>query len=357
MATTGIKTRICMISDTHTCSPNAPQQTNNPYRYPLPKADVLLHAGDLTKVGYLVEHEETVAMLKAADAELKLVIAGNHDLTLDEDHFIQFGYQRHKRPMKLGHTATFLEDRQKSLASIIRSGNTPPLEDMKAYVQQAKDLYTDESARAAGIRYLDEGVHTFTLSNGAKFTVYASPYQPEFFGWAFAYNRDYDRFNLPTSASVHPAPPNPVPAFPGIDIMLTHGPPVGILDGVGPDMSQHVGCENLLRAAKRARPRVHLFGHIHEGWGAVRGTYDPNAVDSSTPGISQEKVATDIEDMLERRGAYYDISSASQRSLRFGGETLFVNASICTVGYSPTNAPWVVDLDLPYVGKMATETT
>lgn len=286
-------------------------------------------------------------MLKAADAELKLVIAGNHDLTLDEEHFIHFGYQRHKRPMKLGHTATFLEDRQKSLASVIRSGHTPPLEDMKAYVQRAKDLYTDESARAAGIRYLDEGVHTFTLSNGATFTVYASPYQPEFFGWAFAYNRDTDRFNRPTTDSVQSAPPNPVPDFPEIDIMLTHGPPVGVLDMVGRDLSEHVGCDHLFRAVKRARPRVHLFGHIHEGWGAVRGVYDSNAVDSPTAGVSQEKVSTDMEDMLEQRSAYYDISSDSQRALRFGEETLFVNASICTVGYSPSNAPWVVDLDLP----------
>lgn len=344
MASAGIKTRICMISDTHTSSPNPPQQTNNPYRFPLPKADVLLHAGDLTKVGYLVEHEETVAMLKAADAELKLVIAGNHDITLDEEHFTSFGYRRHRRPERLGRTDTFLEDCEQSLASVIRSGNMPPLKDMKAYVQRAKDLYTSESARAAGIRYLDEGVHIFTLSTGAKLTVYASPYQPEFCGWAFPYKRDQDRFNPSTPRSAQPAPANPIPDFPTIDIMLTHGPPAGVLDGAGrADMVRHVGCEHLLRAVQRARPRVHLFGHIHEAWGAIRGGYDLQASGS----IKQEKVPTDIEDMLENRGAFYDMSSESRQPLRFGQETLFVNASICTVGYSPKNAPWVIDLDLP----------
>lgn len=341
MTSAGIKTRICMISDTHTCSPNPPQQTDNPYRFPLPKANVLLHAGDLTKVGYLVEHEETVAMLKAADAELKLVIGGNHDITLDEEHFTSSGYRRFRRPMRFGHTSTFLEDGEQSLATAIRSGNVPPLEDLKAYAQRAKDLYTNESARAAGIRYLDEGIHTFTLSTGAKLTVYASPYQPEFYGWAFPYQRDEDRYNPATPGSSQPA--NPVPNFPAVDIMLTHGPPAGILDVAGHEMPRNVGCENLLRAVQRARPRVHLFGHIHEAWGAVRGSYDPQG----TTTVKQGKVPTDLQDMRENRGAFYDLSSESRQPLRFGQETLFVNASICTLGYSAKNAPWVVDLDLP----------
>lgn len=353
MTSAGIKTRICMVSDTHTCSPNPPQQSDNPYRYPLPKADILLHAGDLTKVGYLVEHEETVAMLKAADAELKLVIAGNHDITLDEEHFTSFGYRRHRRPERLGGTDTFLEDCERSLASVIRTGNVPPLEDMKAYVQRAKDLYTSESARAAGIRYLDEGVHTFTLSNGAKLTVYASPYQPEFCAWAFPYQRTEDRFNPSLPGSSQPTPANPVPDYPAIDIMLTHGPPAGILDLAGLDMPHNVGCEHLFRAVKRARPRVHLFGHIHEAWGAVRGVWDSRPSGS----LAQVQVPTDMEDMLENRSAFYDISSQSQRPLRFGEETLFVNASICTIGYSPRNAPWVVDLHLPSAEKVSAEKT
>lgn len=344
MATVGIKTRICMISDTHTCPPNPAQVKNNPYRFPLPKSDVLLHAGDLTKVGYSSEHETTVSMLKAADAELKLVIAGNHDITLDEEYFTSFGYRRHRKPIRLGTSETPLAEDKNSLMQTIRAGAEPALEDMKTYVRHVKDLYTNQSARDAGIRYLEEGTHTFVLSTGAKLTVYASPYQPEFCHWAFGYRRATDRFNPPLPGSSLPPPQNPVPDHPEIDIMLTHGPPAGVLDHVGAaDSGQHAGCQHLLRAAERARPRLYLFGHIHEGWGAVRGAWNTFA----SGGVKQEVVPADPEDMLENRGAFYDVSSTSSRPLQVGAETLFVNASICTISYQPSNAPWVVDLDLP----------
>lgn len=334
-----------MISDTHTATPWPPHETSYAYRNPLPKADILLHGGDLTKVGYSVEHESMVRMLKSADAELKLVIAGNHDITLDEDHFASFGYTRHRRPEWLGGKGILLEEDEKSLLNAIRSDDPPREETMRAYVRRVKDMYTSDSARAAGIRYLEEGVHRFTLSNGAQFTVYASPYQPEFCRWAFAYPRSEDRFNLPASGSSGPAPANPVPDYPEVDIMLTHGPPAKILDSVGLDPShvRHVGCEHLLRAAGRARPRLYMFGHIHEGWGAIRGSWDAAAPD----GIRQEVVPTDHEDMLERRAAFYNVSSSGPQPLRVGEETLFVNASIMTLTYRPFNAPWLVDIDLP----------
>ena len=342
--TAGVKTRICMISDTHTTSPYAATDKNHAFRNPLPKADILLHAGDLTKVGYRTEHEETVAMLKAAPAELKLVIAGNHDITLDEEYFLRKGYRRHRKTDYFGSRDIPLEQDEKSRLDNIRSGSVPHSAELKAYVRSNIDIYTNESARAAGIRYLEEGIHTFTLSSGAKFTIYTSPYQPEFCGWAFAYERDEDRYNRPGSGSTAPIPRNPVPDFPSVDIMLTHGPPAGVLDLVGSgDRQEHVGCTHLLRAAERARPRLYLFGHIHEGWGAVRGTYDA----FSDRGLRQEKIPADPEDMLEHRGVYLDVSSNSKRPLAFGKETLFVNGSIVDLYYRPVNAPWVVDLDLP----------
>lgn len=344
MASAGIKTRICMISDTHTFSPVPSSHTDNPFRVPLPKADVLIHSGDLTKVGYTVEHQETVSMLKAADAELKLVIAGNHDITLDEEYFTSYGYRRHRKSLRLGHTETPLIEAEHALMQQIRTAaGPPPLEAMQAYVRQSQELYTNQSARDAGIRFLDEGVHTFVLSTGAKLTVYASPYQPEFCNWAFGYPRTHDRFNPPQPGTSAPAPANPVPDFPAVDIMFTHGPPAGILDAVGRDQVRHVGCQHLLRAAERARPRVYSFGHIHEGWGAIRGAWNSFA----SGGVTQEPVATDEKDMCEKHGAFYDLSSQGPRPLKVGEETLFVNASICTLGYKPTNAPWVVDLDLP----------
>jgi hypothetical protein len=48
------------------------------------KANVLLHCGDLTKVGDLFSLKRAVEDIKAIDAELKPVIAGKHDLELEE---------------------------------------------------------------------------------------------------------------------------------------------------------------------------------------------------------------------------------------------------------------------------------
>jgi Icc-related predicted phosphoesterase len=47
---------------------------------------------------------------------------------------------------------------------------------------------------------------------------------------------------------------------------MTHGPPLGILDANNYD--DPCGCTDLLREVEqRVRPRVHIFGHIHEGYG------------------------------------------------------------------------------------------
>ena len=80
-----------------------------------------------------------------------------------------------------------------------------------------------------------------------------------------------------------------------LDILVTHCPPLGILDTA---RGEHLGCADLSAAIQRRPPRVHIFGHIHEGYGT------------------------------EQRG-----------------ETLFVNASTCTRAYEPTNPPIVIDVD------------
>lgn len=59
------------------------------------------------------------------------------------------------------------------------------------------------------------------------------------------------------------------------------------------------------------------------------------------------KVVCDPDKVREERGAYVDVSADSGCPLRFGEETLFVNASVLNERYKAVNAPWVVDLDLP----------
>ena len=53
------------------------------------------------------------------------------------------------------------------------------------------------------------------------------------------------------------------------DILITHGPPLGILDGE-PGSSQHNGCAELAEAVKNLKPKLHVFGHVHTGYGVAR---------------------------------------------------------------------------------------
>lgn len=60
------------------------------------------------------------------------------------------------------------------------------------------------------------------------------------------------------------------------DILITHGPPLGILDKVdnpfipeNSDEPRHAGCEALSEAIERIKPFYHMFGHIHEGYGTL----------------------------------------------------------------------------------------
>lgn len=52
----------------------------------------------------------------------------------------------------------------------------------------------------------------------------------------------------------------------GTEIIITHGPTFGVLDQEA-DSDVHQGCPELRDAILRVRPRVHIFGHIHGGYG------------------------------------------------------------------------------------------
>jgi predicted phosphodiesterase len=70
-------TRIVCISDTH-----------NRYDFPIPDGDILIHAGDFSNTGTQIEIENFLEYLKSLKQyRLKIVIAGNHDITLDPDFY------------------------------------------------------------------------------------------------------------------------------------------------------------------------------------------------------------------------------------------------------------------------------
>ena len=90
--------------------------------------------------------------------------------------------------------------------------------------------------------------------------IYGSPWQPRFYDWAFNLDRGYE-----LAAKWGRIPDD-------TDILITHGPPYGILDLVAhPGWDENTGCEELRKRveqiAKRGILKLHAFGHIHCGYG------------------------------------------------------------------------------------------
>lgn len=49
-----------------------------------------------------------------------------------------------------------------------------------------------------------------------------------------------------------------------VDVLITHRPPLGILDG---GEENHFGSASILHKVVEIQPRIHLFGHAHNGYG------------------------------------------------------------------------------------------
>jgi len=118
---------------------------------------------------------------------------------------------------------------------------------------------------------------------GVKF--WGSPWQPWFFDWAFNLQRG------PEIAEKWALIPDDT------DVLITHGPPRG--HGDRTTHGDDAGCDDLLRRIEEIRPKAHIFGHIHEGYGVTRNQH-----------------------------------------------TLFVNASTCTVNYRASNPPVVLEYSI-----------
>jgi Icc-related predicted phosphoesterase len=100
---------------------------------------------------------------------------------------------------------------------------------------------------AAGIIYLE---NSLTEIDGVRF--WGSPYTPTFGTWSFMKSRQ----NIGEVWE----------KMPYCDILVTHGPPVGILDLTLNRNNEYeqVGDRSLYRAVMKIHPKVHMFGHIHD---------------------------------------------------------------------------------------------
>ena len=99
-----------------------------------------------------------------------------------------------------------------------------------------------------GLTFLEDGEATV-----AGLRIWGSPWQPWFHDWAFNARRGPE---IDAKWQLIPE---------GIDVLVTHGPPLGYGDRV--HLGERVGCADLLRQLTRVHPRLHLFGHIHEDRG------------------------------------------------------------------------------------------
>lgn len=92
---------------------------------------------------------------------------------------------------------------------------------------------------------------------GYKF--YGHPHTPAFFDWAFNYER-----NSTIAKGIY----NRIPE--DTDVVITHGPPYGVLDLTYPRYEM-VGCEVFLESLGRLKDlKLSCFGHIHESYGVTR---------------------------------------------------------------------------------------
>lgn len=188
--------RISIISDTH-----AKHKVLNDT---LPGGDILIHAGDLSSMGYVHEIQNFCKWFgSVSDYDHRIFIAGNHDF-LFENH----------------------PDRA---AEIVNSYEW--------------------------INYLQDSFVTVGGEYGDLVKVYGSPWQPEFCHWAF---------NLPRNGEELARVWTDIPE--DVDILVTHGPAYGKLDQVKgrPDK---LGCELLAARIAELKPKIHVCGHIHSGNG------------------------------------------------------------------------------------------
>ena len=111
-----------------------------------------------------------------------------------------------------------------------------------------KKLVIKQDFTDAGIIYLEDD-----LVDIEGVMIYGNPYTPQFGQWAFMKDRvKLDRYWTKV-----------MPSY--IDILVTHGPPKGILDKSynREDVFEMCGDKSLLNKVREVQPAYHLFGHIH----------------------------------------------------------------------------------------------
>lgn len=231
--------RIVFLSDTHLQHAGIE----------VPPGDLLIHSGDALLNGNQLELFKFNSWFRDLPHAKKIFVPGNHDVIFEKDWYLA--------------------------SSLMDSSIT---------------ILHDKMTEVLGLK------------------IYGAGWTPAFYNWAFNLRRGEE---IAEKWKMIPE---------GLDILVTHGPPWGILDDIlvrksrwgvedgayddgsygypdqMPLQKKNVGCEELAKRVKIVKPKCHVFGHIHVGYGAK-----------------------------EEDG------------------TLYVNAAVCDSSYSPTQKPIVVD--------------
>lgn len=174
----------------------------------MPGGDILIHSGDATSQGHLKETLDFLDWFADQDYSHLIFVPGNHDMIFEQ--------------------------------------NLP--------------LMQEECKNRGIILLVDSGIEI----EGIK--IHGSPVTPWFYDWAFNRRRTQEEQNKFGGGFIK----NHWDLIPAdTDVLITHGPPHGILDYVpryGGAM-EHVGCEELLKRIYEIQVKLHIFGHIHYACG------------------------------------------------------------------------------------------
>jgi len=210
--------RISILSDTHTKHGLIDPSD-------LPGGDLLIHAGDVMNSGYDKNNIKDFChwFNSLEQYEDKIFISGNHDrLFEDNPENAREIYSSYK-------WIEYLQDESITFYFDGHNGDSP-----------------------------EENIH-----------IYGAPYTPYFHNWAF---------NLPKGGVELASKWAAIPK--NTDILITHGPPQGILDVSGsPYNEPDLGCALLRKRVDLIKPKMHIFGHIHGSYGYkfLNGTHFFNA--------------------------------------------------------------------------------
>lgn len=172
----------------------------------LPGGDLLIHAGDISSMGRKFELESFFTWYNGLDNYTnKVFIAGNHD----------WGFQ----------------DNPTEVSKML-----------KGYEK---------------IDYLQDNLFVMGEDYDTSVKIWGSPWQPEFYNWAF---------NLPKNGVELKNKWDMIPV--DTDILVTHGPAYGYCDKVI-GQYENLGCQHLTNRIKTIKPKIHVCGHIHSGFGYI----------------------------------------------------------------------------------------